>query len=79
LQKATLPELPEHAAYVPHENECYDWGSYGWMLLQTGFVNIKKYRYFFFINSSVRGPYLPAYARVGAEALWRAAGEHAAV
>lgn len=63
-QKAKLPDLPSHAAYVRHQNECYDWGSYGWLLLQTGFVNIAKYRYFFFVNSSVRGPFLPAYARV---------------
>lgn len=65
LQKAKLPELPPHAAYVGHQNECYDWGSYGWVLLQTGLVSIAKYRYFFFVNSSVRGPFLPAYARVG--------------
>lgn len=64
LQKAKLPELPPHAAYVRHQNECYDWGSYGWVLLQTGLVSIAKYRYFFFVNSSVRGPFLPAYARV---------------
>jgi hypothetical protein len=63
-QKAKLPELPPHAAYVRHQNKCYDWGSYGWVLLQTGLVSIAKYRYFFFVNSSVRGPFLPAYARV---------------
>lgn len=64
VQKAKLPQLPPHAAYVRHPNECYDWGSYGWVLLQTGLVNMAKYRYFFFVNSSVRGPFLPAYARV---------------
>lgn len=64
LQKAQLPELPPHAAYVPHENKCYDWGSYGWILLETGSVDVGQYRYFFFVNSSVRGPFLPAYARV---------------
>jgi hypothetical protein len=66
LQRASLPDLPAHAAYLRHKNECYDWGSYGWVLLQTGLVNIAKYRYFFFVNSSVRGPFLPAYARVSA-------------
>lgn len=64
LQSAKLPNLPPHATYVRHPNECYDWGSYGWLLLQSGFVDIVKYRYFFFVNSSVRGPFLPAYARV---------------
>lgn len=64
LQEAQLPELPAHATYVTHKNKCYDWGSYGWLLLQTGYVNSAQYRYFFFINSSVRGPFIPAYARV---------------
>lgn len=66
MQKAELPELPAHAAYVRHQNECYDWGSYGWVL-QTGLVDISQYRYFFFVNSSVRGPFLPAYARVSGD------------
>lgn len=64
LQQTQLPDLPPHAAYVRHPNECYDWGSYGWLLLRTGLVAIQQYQYFFFVNSSVRGPFLPAYARV---------------
>lgn len=59
-----LPALPAHARYVSHQNECYDWGTYGWLLLTSGMVDIRQYRFFFFVNSSVRGPYLPAYARV---------------
>jgi hypothetical protein len=31
-------------------------------------VDISAYKYFFFVNSSVRGPYLPAYARVSMQA-----------
>jgi hypothetical protein len=65
-QRVPLPQLPQHARYVNHQNECYDWGTYGWLLLRSGLVNIKQYRYYFFINSSVRGPYLPAYAKVTA-------------
>lgn len=64
LQKVPLPELPAHAKYVHHRNECYDWGTYGWLLLRSGMVDITVYKYFFFVNSSVRGPFLPAYARV---------------
>eukprot|EP00775_Hariotina_reticulata_P012780 gene12780-12909_t len=63
LKRVPLPELPPHARYVSHHNECYDWGTYGWLLLRSGLVNMEQYRYFFFINSSVRGPYLPAYAK----------------
>ena len=58
-----LPVLPKNAKYVYHANECYDWGTFGW-LLESGHVDIKKYKYFFFMNCSVRGPFLPAYARV---------------
>eukprot|EP00879_Flechtneria_rotunda_P012042 GHRR01012577.1.p1 GENE.GHRR01012577.1~~GHRR01012577.1.p1 ORF type:complete len:347 (+),score=93.53 GHRR01012577.1:547-1587(+) len=63
LKRVPLPDPPAHAKYVHHRNECYDWGTYGWLLLESGMVDIKQYRYFFFVNSSVRGPYLPAYAR----------------
>lgn len=65
MQLGGLPELPPHARYVPHANECYDWGTFGWLLLHSGLVgDYKAYKHFFFINSSVRGPFLPAYARV---------------
>ncbi|KAG2498860.1 hypothetical protein HYH03_003052 [Edaphochlamys debaryana] len=57
-----LPKLPPHARYVRHTNRCYDWGSFGWLLL-TGRVDPRRYRYFFFINCSVRGPFLPPYAQ----------------
>ncbi|KXZ52810.1 hypothetical protein GPECTOR_8g196 [Gonium pectorale] len=62
LHEVVLPKLPHNARYVRHTNRCYDWGSYGWLLI-TGRVDPKRYRYFFFINCSVRGPFLPAYAR----------------
>eukprot|EP00798_Chlamydomonas_sp_ICE-L_P028092 gene28092-31200_t len=57
-----LPLLPPHAKYVFHENECYDWGTFGW-LLRSGHVDIRKYLYFIFMNCSVRGPFYPSYAR----------------
>eukprot|EP00882_Tetradesmus_deserticola_P016554 GHRQ01017688.1.p1 GENE.GHRQ01017688.1~~GHRQ01017688.1.p1 ORF type:complete len:308 (+),score=99.69 GHRQ01017688.1:374-1297(+) len=63
LKRVPLPELPAHAKYVHHQNECYDWGTYGWLLLRSGMLDISTYSFFFFVNSSVRGPYLPAYAR----------------
>lgn len=60
-----LPELPPHAKYVFHPGSppCYDWGMYGW-LLNSGHVSPGRYRYFFFLSASARGPFLPAYARV---------------
>jgi len=59
-----LPKLPPHARYVFHENQAYDWGTLGWLLLESGHVDRHRYRYFVFVNSSVRGPFLPPYARV---------------
>ena len=55
-----LPSLPSNAQYVYHENECYDWGTFGW-LLDSGHVDASKFQYFIFMNSSVRGPFLPPY------------------
>ncbi|GLI58416.1 hypothetical protein VaNZ11_000118 [Volvox africanus] len=62
MLKVELPDLPRHARYVQHTNRCYDWGSYGWLLF-TGHVDPRRYKYFFFINCSVRGPFMPAYAQ----------------
>ncbi len=41
--KSGLPLLPSNARYVYHANECYDWGTAGW-LLQSNLVQVSKYR-----------------------------------
>lgn len=64
VQFARLPKLPENAKYIPHINECYDWGALGWLLLHSGKVNISQYKFFVITNSSVRGPFLPSYIQV---------------
>lgn len=56
-----LPELPGNARYLRHENVCYDWGSYGWAIDRVD--GWTRYRRYFFVNSSVRGPFVPAYSR----------------
>ncbi|KAK9859799.1 hypothetical protein WJX84_002990 [Apatococcus fuscideae] len=55
-----LPDVPSNARYEFHYNTCYDYGTVGW-LLEQGKMDPGKYRYFVFVNSSVRGPFLPAY------------------
>ena len=55
-----LPDLPPNAVYVSHQNLCYDWGTFGWVL-QTGMVDTTQYKHIIFMNSSSRGPFLPAY------------------
>lgn len=53
-----LPEVPSNVMYEFHPNGCYDWGTIGWVL-ENGRVNWRKFKYFIFMNSSVRGPFLP--------------------
>jgi hypothetical protein len=43
------------------DNIGYDFSAYG-EALQT--INIEEYKYFFFINTSVRGPFLPEYVKM---------------
>jgi hypothetical protein len=60
-----MPALPRHARYLHHKNECFDWGTIGWVFTE-GHANPEDYEYFIFMNSSVRGPFLPPYMSVGA-------------
>lgn len=39
---------------------CFDWGTIGWVL-GTKRVDTSRYKWFVFLNSSTRGPFLPAY------------------
>lgn len=64
VQFARLPGLPDNAKYVQHKNECYDWGTVGWLLLHSGKVKMSEFKYFVITNSSVRGPFLPSYVQV---------------
>eukprot|EP00892_Ulva_mutabilis_P000758 jgi/Ulvmu1/10683/UM067_0008.1 len=57
-----LPELPPNARYLEHANECFDWGTFGWAL-ETELVDFIAYKYFVFLNSSVRGPFIPSYLK----------------
>ena len=56
--------LPGNARLLYHDNECYDWGTLGW-IMSAGMVDLEDYKYFIMINSSVRGPYAPPYLPVG--------------
>jgi hypothetical protein len=65
MNSTRLPYLPLNAWYIQHENKCFDIGTIGWFL-RTHFTpnsrrNIKSYKYFIFLNSSIRGPFFPLY------------------
>ena len=55
-----LPSVPDNVRIVTHPNGCFDWGTFGWAI-QSGAVDARRYRYILFVNSSVRGPFLPPY------------------
>ncbi|CAF0898430.1 unnamed protein product [Adineta steineri] len=57
---SSLPKLPPNAHYIEHVNECFDFGTFGWFLSKKS-VNLKTYKYFIFMNASIRGPFLVAY------------------
>ncbi|CAL8465845.1 g5381 [Coccomyxa elongata] len=58
----SLPELPYRARYIYHKNACYDWGTFGWALHSSeSSIQLNAYKYFIFMNASVRGPFLPPY------------------
>jgi hypothetical protein len=60
IDEKKLLILPSNAHYIQHENKCYDIGTIGWFL-STGIIDITKYQYFIFLNSSVRGPFIVSY------------------
>jgi hypothetical protein len=57
-----LPDAPPNVRFEYHPNSCYDWGTFGW-LLDTNRVDPTAYKYFIFMNSSVRGPFLPPHVK----------------
>lgn len=63
--QAALPAVPSNARYLFHQNECYDWGTFGWALKAMD-INATSYKYFVLMNSSVRGPFVPTYIKVRA-------------
>ena len=46
-----------------HSVDCYDWGTIGW-LMETRRVQTAPFHHFIFLNSAVRGPFLPPYLQV---------------
>jgi hypothetical protein len=56
VNESRLPTLPPNARYIQHENKCMDIGTMGWFLSQN-ITNTTQYKYFFLMNSSIRGPF----------------------
>lgn len=53
-----LDGLPANVKVVRRGNTCYDGGTAGEVLSE---MDTKPYQFFFIMNSSVRGPFLPSY------------------
>jgi hypothetical protein len=60
FNETKLPLLPSNAHYIQHENKCYDIGTIGWFLSRD-IIDRTKYKYFIFLNSSIRGPFIVSY------------------
>jgi hypothetical protein len=69
-----MPELPAHARYIWHRQplSCGAWGLLGWLLASTegdaasGHLRLHgrapgSYERYILLESSARGPYMPAY------------------
>lgn len=54
-------EIPPTVKVLRRPNTGYDFGAYSHAL--SSLKDLEKHDYFFFINSSVRGPFLPMYAQ----------------
>jgi hypothetical protein len=60
-------ELPAIAnvQYIYYAGPCYEWGMIGWLLSEDiskqHAVSWQQHKYFIFLSSAVRGPFLPAY------------------
>ena len=52
-------DIPFNVWVIPHNNVCYDLGTIGWFL-NCSFIPWNDFKYFFIINSSVRGPFIPS-------------------
>ena len=60
FDESKLPVLPPNAHYIQHENKCFDLGTIGWFL-SSGMIDRTRYKYFIFLNSSIRGPFIVSY------------------
>jgi hypothetical protein len=63
VNESRLPPLPANARYIQHENKCMDIGTMGWFLSQN-ITNTTAYKYFFLMNSSMRGPFFTPYFEI---------------
>jgi hypothetical protein len=54
--------FPSNVRVIRRDNSCFDGGSIGRVLEEyPEILSQKKYKYYFLINSSVRGPFMPRY------------------
>lgn len=81
LQDVRLPPLPSHAQYIKlpeSASQCKGaWAAWGWLLLRSGQVSYRRFRHLVLLTSAARGPFMPAYARVGGRGGARLCTPHA--
>ncbi|ORY86153.1 hypothetical protein BCR37DRAFT_385635 [Protomyces lactucae-debilis] len=66
---AMIPEA-SNIHVIKRENACFDLGSIGEVVQANDGDMMKKYKRFICLNSSIRGPFFPNYARLAKQACW---------
>ena len=56
-----LDSLPANAKVIKHKNECHDLGTVGWLLFESGQVDLTEFEYYGWLNPTVMGPFVPSY------------------
>lgn len=55
-------DLPSNVQILPVGLRCYNLGTVGWVLANAG-LDLSRFAHFVWLDSSVRGPFVAAYAR----------------
>lgn len=68
FHSAVLPDLPSNAQYVS-VRACFELGHVGMVFsgLTKAEVNLQQYQYFVWLDSTVRGPFMPSYVSRSAD------------
>lgn len=69
FHSAVLPDLPPNAQYIS-VRMCYEMGHVGMVLsgLTKADIDLRQYTYFVWLDSSLRGPFMPSYVTQGTQA-----------
>lgn len=62
LRSVNLPQVPE-ITYIYYGGSCFEWGIVGWLFKESDNLEWQSYKYYIFLSSAVRGPFMPTYVQ----------------